>query len=86
MTDTAPYEIEKLDQPIQRNALEFKYQIVRNFPITYKQPVEKLDDGTYKFTDVDLEAGSTVMLFEDLETAEVSLDILLEGFQTPAIA
>jgi len=75
VTDTL-YEIEALDEPIQKGALEFKHRIKRNFEVTYDHPVEKLDDGTYRTETMTLPAGSTVMLFEDLEVAETSLELL----------
>jgi predicted component of type VI protein secretion system len=77
MSDTL-YEIEKLEEPILRDALEFKYRIKRNYKVTYNHPVEKLDDGTYRTEEITLEPGSTVMLFENLEAAETSLGILSE--------
>lgn len=73
---TEIYEIEKLDEPIVQNALEFQYRIKRNEPITYNHPVEKLDDGTYRTEEITLAPGSTVMLFENLEVAETSLELL----------
>lgn len=77
--DEALYEIEALEEPIQRGALEFKHRIKRNFDVTYDHPVEKLDDGTYRTEEVTLPAGSTVMLFEELEIAETSLELLHTG-------
>lgn len=75
MTDTL-YEIETLDEPIQRGALEFRHRIKRNFDVTYDHPVKKLDDGNYETEEITLAAGSTVMLFENLEVAETSLEFL----------
>ena len=70
------YEVEKLAEPIARGALEFQYRIKRNFPVEYEAPVEKLDDGNYRTETVTLAPGSTVMLFENLEVAETSLELL----------
>lgn len=77
MSDTL-YEIETLEEPINRGALEFQYRIKRNFPVEFQNPVEKLDDGNYRTETVTLPAGSTVMLFENLEVAETSLELLAE--------
>jgi hypothetical protein len=75
VTDTL-YEVEKLDEPISRGALEFQYRIKRNFEVEYNAPVEKLADGTYRTETIKLNPGSTVMLFENLEIAETSLELL----------
>lgn len=72
----ALYEIETLDETIQAGALQFQYRIKRNFENTYNHPVRKLEDGSYETKEITLPAGSTVMLFENLETAEVSLSLL----------
>lgn len=77
MSDTL-YEIETLEEPIQRGAIEFKHRIKRNFEVTYDHPVKKLDDGTYETETITLPAGSTVMLFENRKVAETSLELLEE--------
>lgn len=69
MDEAKAYSLVKLEETVTRGIFEFKYAVLRLFPVNYRAPVAKNPDGTYFTEERTQPSGSVLLYFERKDEA-----------------